>query len=74
MVMADSGEDAIVFCDKCQYAANLEKAEVAEPEKKKISEKDWLPLESVHTPEVRTIEESVHSKSQPQEYRENINF
>ena len=57
MVMADSGEDAIVFCEKCAYAANLEKAEIAEPEKKSISEKDWLPLESVHTPNVRTIEE-----------------
>ena len=57
MVMADSGEDAMVFCDKCAYAANLEKAEVGEPQKINISEKDWLPLESVHTPGVRTIEE-----------------
>ena len=57
MVMAESGEDAIVFCDKCAYAANLEKAEIGEPEKKKIAEKDCLPLESVHTPNARTIEE-----------------
>ncbi len=34
MVMAESGEDAMVFCEKCTYAANLEKAEVAQPEKK----------------------------------------
>ena len=33
MVMAESGEDAMVVCDKCHYAANLEKAEVARPEK-----------------------------------------
>ena len=59
MVMADSGEDAMVFCDKCAYAANLEKAEVACPEKKIIFEDDWLPLEDVDTPDVRTIEESV---------------
>ncbi len=57
MVMADSGEDAMVFCEKCSYAANLEKAEVAKPEKHDIAEKDWLPLEDVHTPNARTIEE-----------------
>jgi prolyl-tRNA synthetase len=27
-VLADSGEDAIVACDKCSYAANVEKAEL----------------------------------------------
>ncbi len=27
MVLADSGEDSIVSCDSCNYAANLEKAE-----------------------------------------------
>ena len=57
MVMAESGEDAMVFCTKCSYAANLEKAEVAPPEKRPVSGKDWLMLENVHTPNVRTIEE-----------------
>jgi prolyl-tRNA synthetase len=28
MVLAESGEDAIVSCDSCRYAANVEKAEV----------------------------------------------
>jgi len=28
MVLADSGEDAIVSCDRCEYAANVEKAEI----------------------------------------------
>lgn len=27
-VLAESGEDAIVSCDKCEYAANVEKAEI----------------------------------------------
>src|SRR5581483_6197375 len=27
-VLADSGEDAIVSCDHCDYAANVEKAEL----------------------------------------------
>ncbi|MEN6467424.1 MAG: proline--tRNA ligase [Smithella sp.] len=57
MVMAESGEDAIVFCEKCNYAANLEKAEIAQPEKTAVSEKDWLPMESIETPNVRTIDE-----------------
>ena len=57
MVIAESGEDAMVFCEKCAYAANLEKAEVAQPKKKSTTEKEWLSLENVHTPKVRTIEE-----------------
>jgi len=32
--MADSGEDAIVFCDKMRVCRNLEKAEIGEPERK----------------------------------------
>jgi prolyl-tRNA synthetase len=42
MVLADTGEEAIVSCDQCDYAANLERAEVgrgaaaAEEEMKKI--------------------------------------
>jgi prolyl-tRNA synthetase len=55
MVLAESGEDAIVSCNSCQYAANVEKAEArglvapvhAEPR----------PLEKVATPDKRTIDE-----------------
>ena len=57
MVMADSGEDAVVFCTACDYAANLEKAEIAPPEKTPSDAGARLPLEEVHTPGVRTIEE-----------------
>lgn len=57
MVMADSGEDAIVFCKNCFYAANMEKAEVECPEKQIIFEEDWLPLEEVSTPRRATIED-----------------
>ena len=60
MVMADSGEDAIVVCDKCHYAANLEKAEVPKPQTQEASEKDWLTIEKIETPNVRTIEEVSH--------------
>ncbi len=57
MVMADTGEDALVFCSSCDYAANVEKAEVARPEKKAVDESAFSPLEEIHTPDVRTIEE-----------------
>ena len=55
MVLADSGEDAIVSCSACQYAANVEKAEarpMAVPE-----HADPRPLEQVATPGKRSIEE-----------------
>jgi prolyl-tRNA synthetase len=57
MVMAESGEDAIVFCEKCNYAANLEKAEIAKPVADAVVQKNRLPMESVETPDVRTIDE-----------------
>ncbi len=57
MVTADSGEDAMVHCTACPYAANLEKAECSRPEEETVTDDDSLPLEEVHTPDVRTIEE-----------------
>ncbi len=57
MVMAESGEDALVFCSDCEYAANLEKAEVPIPGKREIQEGEFLPLEEVYTPDVKRIEE-----------------
>jgi len=57
MVMAESGEDAVVFCEACDYAANLEKAEIARPEAQKIDSAGFLPREEVATPDVKTIDE-----------------
>jgi prolyl-tRNA synthetase len=57
MVMADTGEDGIVYCDRCAYAANLEKAEIPKPEDMTSPAGEMLSLEDVHTPDVRTIEE-----------------
>ncbi len=56
MVIAETGEDALVFCHNCEYAANLEKAEIARPEQLAVNEV-LRPLETVHTPDVKTIEE-----------------
>jgi prolyl-tRNA synthetase len=65
----------MVFCEKCSYAANLEKAEVACLEKKLISENEWLPLENVNTPDVRTIEEvSAFLKVKPQDIVKTLIF
>ena len=57
MVIADSGEDALVFCSNCEYAANLEKAEVALPNRREIRKEEFLPRELVHTPDMKSIEE-----------------
>jgi len=56
LVIADTGEDAMVYCDRCGYAANLEKAETVKPEESDQGE-ELKTLEEVHTPNVRTIEE-----------------
>ncbi len=47
-ILADSGEDAIVACDNCDYAANVEAAEVAaEPAASGTAAGE---IEKVHTP------------------------
>ncbi|MBR6014347.1 MAG: proline--tRNA ligase [Selenomonadaceae bacterium] len=52
-VLAPSGESSIAYCEKCDYAASDEKAEL----KTIFSEKEELkPLEKVLTPDCHTIE------------------
>lgn len=54
MVKSEVGEDDVVFCTACDYAANIEKAQ-STPE---IADKEELrELKKVETPNVRTIEE-----------------
>lgn len=59
MVLANTGEDQIVNCLKCDYAANLEKAEVnrEELEPSPTDKEEMKPVEEVETPGIRTIEE-----------------
>jgi prolyl-tRNA synthetase len=53
-VLADSGEDAIASCNRCGYAANVEKAEGRlEP----TPQEPGGALEAVATPNQRTVEE-----------------
>ena len=54
MVKSEVGEDEIVFCSSCDYAANMEKAVGVESEG---SNEEMLALEEIHTPGVKSIEE-----------------
>lgn len=54
MVLAESGEAEIVYCPECEYAADVEKAELHTI---KAEKEEALPLEKVATPSCKTIEE-----------------
>jgi prolyl-tRNA synthetase len=57
MVRTPAGEDLIVSCEKCNYAANMEKAtSKLEPVEDLKAEGDGKPL-LVHTPGMKTIED-----------------
>jgi prolyl-tRNA synthetase len=57
MVRTPAGEDQIVSCEECNYAANMEKAKSKlEPVEDLHAEGDGNPLE-VHTPGQKTIED-----------------
>ncbi len=58
MVLAKTGEDTIVFCTACEYAANVEKATVRPPKARvrPLEEEAELDLEKVETPGRRKVE------------------
>jgi prolyl-tRNA synthetase len=57
-VLAASGEDAIVSCDRCEYAANVEKAEVkGEPPAARDISQESPKLNKVATPGKKTVAE-----------------
>ena len=58
MVLSDSGEDKILICEACGYAANVEK--LATQINSTIineEERSQLPLNEVETPNIKTVEE-----------------
>ncbi len=59
MVLAETGEETIVSCTRCAYAANIERAEFkrATPGEHPHSREDLKPLQKVLTPGKRTVEE-----------------
>ncbi len=56
MVLAQTGEDSVVSCEKCDYAANLEMAEVEGNVSDSPADSGKVP-ENVDTPGQRTVEE-----------------
>ncbi|HEY8041036.1 MAG TPA: proline--tRNA ligase [Polyangiaceae bacterium] len=56
-VLVDSGEDAIVACDRCDYAANVEVATVKAVPETAGAAPTAEPLARVHTPGHGTIDE-----------------
>lgn len=57
MVLAETGEDAIFSCTRCDYAANREKAEIGNLRHENESPLPLGELERVKTPNKRTVEE-----------------
>ena len=58
-VLADSGEDTVVYCDSCDYAANIEKAASRREINGKMDDipKDAPQPVEVETPDKKSIEE-----------------
>lgn len=55
MVVSDTGEDGIAYCETCGYGANEEKAKCLPPK----TDEDFAPdtLKKIHTPDIHTITE-----------------
>ena len=58
MVLAETGEETIVSCTRCSYAANVEKADFRRSETE-TEPQALKPLQKVLTPEKRTVEEVI---------------
>ncbi|MEN6348047.1 MAG: proline--tRNA ligase [Syntrophomonas sp.] len=63
MVLAETGESEVVYCDTCSYAANVEKSICTVEEKE--PEEEMRVLEKVHTPGQRTIQDLVTFLNMP---------
>lgn len=55
MILADTGEDTIAFCENCNFASNVERAEVKLDEPaQSVTPPD---IKEVHTPNAHTVDE-----------------
>ncbi len=73
MVLAETGEDAIVSCDSCDYAANVEKAEL----RASVGEASapTMELGKVATPNLKSIEDvAAFLKEKPQQMVKTLMF
>jgi len=64
MVITETGEDEVIYCPNCSYAANAEKAQSIKtlapsrsPERSEGETEQPLPLEEIATPDCQSIEE-----------------
>jgi len=64
MAPSPAGEDEVVLCEKCGYSANVE---LAASIPTKNEEQEW-PVEEIHTPEKRTIQEVSRFMKLPASY------
>ena len=55
MVLADSGEDTIAVCNKCEYGANIEAAKKGRI--KKIPEAPGVEFKKFRTPDIKSIDD-----------------
>ena len=56
MVASEVGEETLLICSECQYRANSEKAEFRYPESVKSDQEE---MQSVETPDIKTIDDLV---------------
>lgn len=66
MVLADSGECTVLYCEQCDYAANVEKAECPAPGSPR-GEAEFKLREMIHTPGLRTIQDLVKTLGIPED-------
>lgn len=64
MVLADNGEDGIVFCEKEDFASNVEKAACVFRDD--TPHEDMQAMQKIHTPNMRTIKDLVDFTGQPE--------
>ncbi len=58
MVLAETGEDQMISCTRCSYAANLERAEIGQREDLTEADSSLMePIEEVDTPGMRSVQE-----------------
>lgn len=58
MVLAPTGEDVIMSCNRCDYAANLELAEIEERENSEFENlEEEGTVQEIHTPNMKTVEQ-----------------
>lgn len=60
IVKSEIGEDEIVYCQKCNYLANIEKAECQIPEQSIVDSRQSIAeskIEEIKTPGVKTVDE-----------------